>query len=80
MYKHLTPPTLVEPKNDKNFERLQTTENTATNVLPTASSQHKRASLRIHLGPPRPRAGSPRALLFSLCFPLFMQVSGVFGL
>ena len=75
----MTPPTLVEPENDKIFERLHTARTAIPNHLPAITLLANPAQTRIHLGPPRPPAGSPRAILFSLFFPLFMRVSGAPG-
>ena len=65
---HLTPPTLVEPENDKIFERLHTARTAIPNHLPAITLPTNPAQTRIHPGPPHSSAGSPRAILFSLFF------------
>ena len=76
----MTPPTLVEPENDKIFERLHTARTAIPNHLPAITLLTNPAQTRIHPWPPaHPRA--PLELSCFLCFfPLFMRVSGVFGL
>ena len=62
----MTPPTLVEPENDKIFERLHTARTAIPNHLPAITLLTNPAQTRIHPGPPRPLP--PRAILFSLFF------------
>ena len=70
---------LKTAKNDKIFERLHTARTAIPNHLPATTLPTNPTQTRIHPGPPRPPAGSPRALLFScffLCLCGFPRASG----